>query len=95
LSKGVILELYKRIIALYIANLFIRNFYRRYGLSRAIISDYSMQFIRNLWKRVYELLGIVRRLSTAFYPKIDRVTERINQNMESFVRFYIDYMQKK
>ena len=47
-----------------------------------------------LWRRVCELLSIVRRLSTAFYLEIDRSTKRMNQNVEGYIRSYIDYFQE-
>jgi RNase H-like domain found in reverse transcriptase/Integrase zinc binding domain/Chromo (CHRromatin Organisation MOdifier) domain len=95
LGKGVILEPCEQITAPYVAELFIRCFYWHHGLPRAIVSDRGTQFTGGLWKRVCQLLGIVRRLSTSFHPETDGSTERMNQNVESFVRSYIDRTQEK
>jgi hypothetical protein len=95
LSKGVILEPCERITAEYVAELFVRCFYRRHGLPIAIVSDRGTQFTGDLWKKVCELLSIVRRLSTAFHPETDGSTERMNQNIEGYVRSYVDYFQAR
>jgi len=39
------------------------------------------------------LLGTQRKLSTVFYPQIDRQTEWTNQTIELYLRYYINYKQ--
>jgi hypothetical protein len=95
LSKGVILEPCVRITAEYVAEMFVRCFYRHHGLPIAIVSDRGTQFTGDLWKRVCELLRIVRRLSTAFHPETDGSTERANQGVEGYIRSYVDYFQER
>ena len=43
---------------------------------------------------VCKILGIERRLSTAYHPQIDGATERMNQTVETFLRTYIDFDQR-
>jgi len=38
-------------------------------------------------------LGMMKQLSTAYHPQIDSQTERINQEIEIFLRHYINYQQ--
>ena len=59
LSKGVILEPMGEITAVAFAKVFLRTFYRHYGLPHSIVSDRGQQFIRSLWRRVCQLLEIV------------------------------------
>ena len=94
LSKGVILEPCPSLTAEAVAETFVRCFYRHHGLPTAIVSDRGPQFTSALWARVCQLLRIVRRLSTAFSPETDGSTERMNQNVEAFVRTYVDYAQE-
>jgi len=94
LSKGVILEPCSSLTAEAVAETFIRVFYRHHGLPKAIVSDRGPQFTGALWARVCQLLKIIRRLSTAFSPETDGSTERMNQNVEAFVRTYVDYAQE-
>jgi len=38
-------------------------------------------------------LGITRQLSTAYHPQTDGQTERINQEIGTFLRHYVNYQQ--
>lgn len=89
LGKGVILEGMESISAEAVAEVFIRIFYRRHGLPAAIVSDRGTQFTGALWKRVCQLLQITRRLSTAFHPETDGATERMNQEVEVYLRSFV------
>ena len=40
------------------------------------------------------ILGIETRLSTAFHPQTDRQMEQMNQELEQYLRFFVDYRQK-
>lgn len=93
LSKGVILEAMEDITAEAVAAVFLRTFYRQHGLPSAIVSDRGTQFVGALWARVCQLLGIVRRLSTAFHPETDGSTERMNQTVETYLRTFISHAQ--
>jgi predicted aspartyl protease len=93
LGKGVILEPMRTITSQDVAALFIRTFYRHHGLPSAIVSDRGTQFVSALWGRVCQLLGIVRRLSTAFHPETDGSTERMNQTVETYVRTFVNDAQ--
>jgi transposase InsO family protein len=62
-------------------------------LPSAIVSDKSPQFTKALWSRICQLLGIVRRLFTAYYPKTDGFTERMNQIVEMYFRTFVNYAQ--
>ena len=93
LGKGIILEPMRTIEAKDVARIFLRTFYRRHGLPAAIVSDRGTQFVSTLWKRVCQLLGIVRRLSTAYHPETDGATERMNQTVETYLRTYVNGSQ--
>ena len=94
LKKGVILETCNSMDAEAVAEIFIRRFYRQHGLPAVIVSDRGRQFVSILWKRICKILGIERRLSTAYHPQTDGATERMNQTVETFLRIYIDFDQR-
>jgi len=46
-----------------------------------------------VWKHLCKTLQIAIKLSTAFHPKTDGQTERMNAEMERYLRSYINYLQ--
>lgn len=93
LGKGIMCEGLRDIKAKTVANWFLRTFYRQHYLPRAIVSDRGAQFVGNLWARICQMLGIVRRLSTAYHPETDGSTERMNETLETYLRTFVDYAQ--
>jgi Integrase zinc binding domain/Chromo (CHRromatin Organisation MOdifier) domain len=93
LGKGTICNGLKDITAETVARWFVQTFYRRHFLPTAIVSDRGTQFTGHLWARICSLLGIVRRLSTAFHPETDGSTERMNQTIETYLRMFVNYAQ--
>ena len=63
------------------------------GLLRKVISDRGPQFVSNFMKELCNQLGIERNPSTAYHPQKDGQTERVNQEMEQYLRLYISYQQ--
>ena len=40
------------------------------------------------------MLGIKTKLSTSFHPQIDRQIEHMNQELEQYLRFFVNHKQK-
>jgi len=47
-----------------------------------------------LTKELNRMLGIETRLLTLFYSQTDSQIERINQELEQYLQFFVDYRQK-
>ena len=58
------------------------------------MSDRGPQFAAELTKKLNRMLGIKTKLSTAFHPQTDGQTERMNQEVEQYLRFFIEHRQK-
>ena len=58
------------------------------------MSDRGPQFAAELMKELNRMLGIRTKLSTAFHPQTDGQTERMNQELEQYLQFFIKYKQK-
>jgi len=46
-------------------------------------------------KELNRMLEIKTKLSTAFHPQTDRQTERANQELEQYLRIFVDYCQEQ
>lgn len=93
LSKELILEAMNTMDAEACAKRFIDCFYRFHGFPRAITSDRGSNWVGNFWTRLCELTGIEQRLSTAFHQQTDGATERANQEVQAYLRAFVNYAQ--
>ena len=76
-----------------LAQLFIRNVFRHHGLPKSIVSDRGATFTSSWWREFLKHLGVEAKFSTAYHPQTDGQTERVNQELETYLRFYVTYMQ--
>ena len=74
-----------------LAVLFWDHVWKLHGLSESIISDRGAQFAAGLMKELNGMLEIETKLSTAFHPQTDGQTERANQELEQYLRMFVDY----
>ena len=58
-----------------------------------MILDRGPQFAAGLTKELNKMLGIETKLFTAYHPQTDRQTERTNQELEQYLRMYVNYRQ--
>jgi len=75
--------------------LFRDNVWKLHGLPESIISDRRPQFAVGLMRELNEILGIKSKLSIAFHPQTDGQTERVNQELEQYLRMFIDHRQEQ
>jgi len=76
-----------------LADCFVKHVVQPHGLPADIISDRGSLFTSGFWERVTQALGISRKRSTAFHPKTDGQTERVNATLEQYLRAYCNYQQ--
>ena len=77
-----------------LARLFRDNVWKLHGLPESIVLDRGPQFATELMKELNRMLGIETRLLTAFHPQMDEQMEWINQELEQYLRFFVDHRQK-
>jgi transposase InsO family protein len=75
------------------ANLILREIFKLHGFPDDIISDCGPQFVSMFWKNLLKSLGISSKLSSSYHPEIDGQTERTNQTLEPYLRYFINYQQ--
>jgi len=77
-----------------LARLFQDNVWKLHGLPESVVLDRGPQFVAELTKELNRMLGIKTKLSMAFHPQTDGQTERMNQELEQYLRFFIEHRQK-
>ena len=87
LTKGVIFEpCSKNIDAAGVAKIFINRVYRQYGLHDSLTTDRGSQFESKFAREMGNSLGVKLKFSTAYHPQTDGQTERVNQELETYLR---------
>ena len=76
-----------------LARLFRDNVWKLHGLPESVISDRGPQFAAGLTRELNKMLGIGTKLSTAYHLETDGQTERTNQELEQYLRMYVNHRQ--
>ncbi len=75
------------------AEMLLQWVYWFHDLSNFIVFDRDSQFIFILWKFLCKRLSIFLRLFIVYHFQIDDQSERVNQNVKRYLRFFCLYMQ--
>ena len=59
-----------------------------------MVSDKEPQFSAEIMKELNKILEIETKLSISYHLQTDRQTERINQELKQYFRFFVDHRQK-
>ncbi|KAM4067109.1 integrase core domain-containing protein [Hirsutella rhossiliensis] len=94
LTKAVTLEVMDNMEAEPCANRFLQCHYRFHGMPRSIVSDRGSNWLSRFWKRFCRLAGVTQKLSTAYHPQTDGGPERMNQEIEAYLRAYVSRLQE-
>ena len=76
-----------------LVRLFRDNMWKLHGLLESVISDRRPQFAAGLTKELNKMLGIETKLSMAYHPETDGQIERTNQELEQYLRIYVNHRQ--
>ena len=68
-----------------IAKIYRDNIWKSHGVSRKILSDRRPQFASKFIEEFTKALGTRKQLSIAYHPQTDGQTERINQEIRTFL----------
>jgi len=74
-----------------VADTFLPEVWKLHRLPTEIISDMDAKFSGEFWESLYKMLGVKRRMSTAYHPHTDGQTERTNQVLEGYLRTFVNY----
>jgi hypothetical protein len=76
-----------------LAKIFRDHIWRHHGLPEQVITDRGATFISTFMRDLNHLLGIQTSPSTAFHPQTDGQTERVNQEIEQYLRIFVNERQ--
>ena len=75
------------------AKLCLCHVWKHHGLLTGIVSDRGPQFASQVMKDICKRLGIQPRLSTVYHPQTDGQTERINRDLQQYLRIFTSEKQ--
>ena len=61
----------------------------RHKVPESIVTDQGSLFTSKFWSSLCYFLGIKKKLSLAFHPQTDGLTERHNSTMEAYLRAFV------
>ena len=93
LSKWVALEAMPTMKAEDCVRKFMECWGKYHGMPRAITSDRGTNWTSTFWKEFCRLFGVTQRLSSAYHPQTDGGPERMNQEVQAYLRNYINQEQ--
>lgn len=75
------------------ARIYRDQIFAQHGLPRAIVHDRGPQYHSIFMKELYRLLSITPNYTTAYHPQTNGQSERINQELEHYLRLFINHHQ--
>jgi len=76
-----------------VAKIYWDEIWKMHGVPKTVISDRGSQFASRFMEDFTRVLETKRKLSTAYHPQTNGQTERINQEIGTFLRHYVNYQQ--
>src|SRR6266446_2756488 len=76
-----------------IARLFLEHVWKHHGLPEEILSDRGSAFVSRFSKELMDLLGVKLTPSTPYHPQTDGQMERVNQEIEAYLRVFVNHHQ--
>ena len=94
-KEAVFVPCTKEETALSTAELFRDHVWCQHGLPASVVSDRGLVFASNFLGELYRLLGVKRKMSMAFHHQTDGQTERLNREINQYLRTYVNDQQNE
>src|SRR6266702_1020145 len=75
------------------AGLIVQHIFPRFGLPSKFISDRDPKFASRFVRGLCKATGTTQNISTAYHPRTDGQSERTNQWLEQYLRFWVNKWQ--
>ncbi|CEL54850.1 hypothetical protein RSOLAG1IB_11795 [Rhizoctonia solani AG-1 IB] len=89
----VLVPVSKKLKAPKLAEIFLNQVWKQYGLPEKTVSDQGTVFNNKFLRALYKQLGIDPHFSLAYHPQSDGQTERVNPTIEHFLQAYASVNQ--
>ncbi|VDC04626.1 unnamed protein product [Peniophora sp. CBMAI 1063] len=76
-----------------VADIFFERIWCERGTPYKLVSDRGTQFVSRFMQRLLQRLGIKSARSTSYHPQSDGQTEHVNQDLETYLRMFVNYYQ--
>jgi hypothetical protein len=77
-----------------LASLFFTHWYCENGLPLHIVSDRDKLFMSSFWRALNVLTGVRLKMSSAYHPETDGVSEHTNKTVNQAIRYHVQRNQK-
>ena len=72
---------------------FLKQCCEAFGMHEDIVSDRDTRFTGRFWVELFKMWGTECKFSTANHAQTDGQTERVNQMLEEYLRYYVTATQ--
>lgn len=72
-----------------VAEVFLDNVFKLHGMPKLIVSDRDPMFTSQFWRLLIAKTGAELNMSSSYHPATDGQTERVNQQVECYLRCFI------
>src|SRR5260221_10444897 len=76
-----------------VAWLFLQHVWHHHVLLEEVISNHRPAFMSNFLRKLAALLGVKLTPSTSYHPQTDGQMERVNQEIEAYLRVFVSHQQ--
>ncbi|MBW0521922.1 hypothetical protein O181_061637 [Austropuccinia psidii MF-1] len=90
-KMAIFIQIYGKITALDLAQIFMNNVFSKNGLPASIVSDRESLFVSSFWTQLFQQLKISRDLSIDFHAETDGQTEGVNYILKQSLQMYVSY----
>lgn len=77
--------------AVHLAHLLVNHVFVHHRMPEKITLDQDKLFTSKFWQSLTDLMDIDQKLTTAYHPQGNSQTERTNQTIEQYLRYYVNY----
>ena len=92
-KMAIFLPCHETIDAEGVAQLYFTHVFPRFGVPSKVISDRDPRFTSQFMKELCAQLRVEQNVSTTYHPRTNGQSERTNQWLEQYLRFWVNYHQ--